>query len=92
MKTGAGGNAQTAQAPATLTIPATLTVRELADKLGVSPVEVIKELMKSGVMAAINQPVGYQAAAAVARAFGFQTGPAEQKPPGNLPAGEWRPR
>ncbi|HXG07640.1 MAG TPA: translation initiation factor IF-2 [Nitrososphaera sp.] len=54
-------------------IPSTLTVRELADRLHVSPVEIIKELMKRGVMAAINQSIEYEVAASVANSLGFQT-------------------
>jgi translation initiation factor IF-2 len=55
-----------------LTIPLTLTVRQLAELVGASPVEVIKELMKNGVMAAINQVIDYETAAIVARNMGFQ--------------------
>jgi len=55
-----------------LTIPPTLTVRQLAELVGASPVEVIKELMKNGVMAAINQVIDYETAAIVARNMGFQ--------------------
>lgn len=56
----------------TVEIPATVVVREVAELLTCTPVEVIKELMKNGVMAAINQSVDYEAAAAVARHLGFE--------------------
>jgi len=56
-----------------LTIPSTLTVRQLAELVGASPVEVIKNLMKNGVMAAINQVIDYETAAVVARNMDFQT-------------------
>ncbi len=56
-----------------LTIPPTVTVRQLAELVGASPVEVIKELMKNGVMAAINQVIDYETAAVAARNMGFQT-------------------
>jgi translation initiation factor IF-2 len=56
-----------------LTIPSTLTVRHLAELVGASPVEVIKDLMKNGVMAAINQVIDYETATTVARNMGFQT-------------------
>jgi translation initiation factor IF-2 len=56
-----------------LTIPSTLTVRQLAELVGTSPVEVIKALIKNGVMAAINQVIDYETAAVVARNRGFQT-------------------
>jgi translation initiation factor IF-2 len=52
-------------------------VRDLAEILDTSSIEVIKELMKNGVMAAINQSVDYDAAAAVARALGFEPQPLE---------------
>lgn len=50
----------------------TLSVRQLADLLQVSAVEVIKQLMRSGIMANINQVIDYEAAAAVAAVFGYQ--------------------
>ena len=40
-----------------LIIPDSLTVKELADLMEVTPVEVIKELIKNGVMATINQVI-----------------------------------
>ncbi|MDP2949274.1 MAG: translation initiation factor IF-2 [Chloroflexota bacterium] len=56
-----------------LTLPPTLTVRQLAELIGASPVGVIKELIKNGVMATINQTIGYETAAVVAHDMGFQT-------------------
>jgi translation initiation factor IF-2 len=56
-----------------LTIPPTLTVRQLAELVNASPIEIIKELMKNGVMAAINQVIDYETAAIIARNMGFQT-------------------
>jgi translation initiation factor IF-2 len=60
----------------TIEIPRVLSVKELGDLMGVSPVEVIKELMKNGVMAAINQVIDYDTAAIVAHDMGFE--PTEQ--------------
>lgn len=60
-------------------IPALMTVREFADALGVSAVEVIKTLMKNGVMANINQQIDYDTAAIVASDLGFDT--VEAAPP-----------
>src|SRR3990172_5788584 len=66
-------NPPEAGAPAkTLDIPATVVVRELAELLHTTPIEVIKELMKQGVMASINQSVSYDAAAIVATQMGFE--------------------
>jgi translation initiation factor IF-2 len=55
----------------TIEIPRVLSVKELGDLMGVSPVEVIKELMKNGVMAAINQVIDFETAAIVATDMGF---------------------
>jgi translation initiation factor IF-2 len=51
-------------------------VKELADLLRLSPVEVIKELIKSGVMASINQVIDFDTAAIVAHDLGFEPEPA----------------
>jgi translation initiation factor IF-2 len=58
--------------PRTIELPAALSVRELADLLGVPPVDVIKDLMKNGVMAALTQVIDYDTAAVVASDFGFE--------------------
>ena len=44
-------------------IPAAIVVSDLASLLSVTPVDVIKELMKNGVMATINQVVDFDTAA-----------------------------
>src|SRR5689334_1667997 len=53
-------------------LPRAITVKELADRLRVSPVDIIKELMKNGVMASINQVIDFDTAAIVASDFGFE--------------------
>ncbi len=53
-------------------LPRALTVKELGDSLNVSAVEIIKELMKNGVMASINQVIDFDTAAIVASDFGFE--------------------
>ncbi len=58
-------------------LPSSMTVKELADILEVGAIDIIKELMKSGVMANINQVVGYDTAAMVADNLGFE--PEEEK-------------
>ncbi len=60
-----------------VTIPSALTVKELADLLRVTPVEVIKRLMTNGVMAAQNQTIDYDTAAIVAVELGFDPAPGE---------------
>jgi len=59
-------------APRELELPQAITVKELSDKMGVSPIDVIKNLMRNGVMATINQPISYDVASLVAGVFGFR--------------------
>src|SRR5256714_8499896 len=56
-------------------LPTTLTVKDLADKLGMSPVEVIKKLMASKILATINQVIDYATAEIVADEFGYTVEP-----------------
>ena len=60
-----------------ITLPSVLTLGELAERLETTGVEVIKELMKLGMMATINQQVDYATAARVAQALGWETSPEE---------------
>ncbi|MCY3567489.1 MAG: translation initiation factor IF-2 [Chloroflexi bacterium] len=55
----------------TVLIPRTLTVRELADLLGDTPVSIIKTLMTNGVMADVSKTLDYGTAAIVAMDRGF---------------------
>ncbi|MGW8143272.1 MAG: translation initiation factor IF-2 [Anaerolineales bacterium] len=52
-------------------LPPTITVRELADSIEASPIEVIKTLMANGVMANINQQIDFDTAAIVAAEMGY---------------------
>ena len=56
-----------------LSLPPVMTVAELAEKTQSTPIEVIKELMKIGVMANINQQIDYDTAHRVATALGWET-------------------
>jgi translation initiation factor IF-2 len=56
-------------------LPPTLSVKDLADKLSVSPVEVIKKLMASKILATINQVIDFATAEIVADEFGFTVEP-----------------
>jgi translation initiation factor IF-2 len=53
-------------------LPANLTVRELAESLQASPIQIIKTLMANGVMANINQQIDFDTAAIVASEMGFE--------------------
>jgi len=70
-----------------------VNVRDLAEQMGVSPIDIIKKLMTNGVMASINQMIDYDTAAIVAAEFGFETVPQTEqvespKESGELPL--WR--
>lgn len=56
-------------------LPASITVRELALTIQVSPIEIIKILMNNGVMANINQQIDFDTAAIVASERGFEASP-----------------
>jgi len=58
-----------------IVIPDFLTVRELADLMEVSPIQVIKELMNNGVLANINQQIDHDTATIVAEEMGFDARP-----------------
>jgi len=60
-----------------VTIPPSLTVKQLSDLIGVSAVEVIKQLMRKGIMANITQVIDRDIATAVAKDFGHKV--AEEK-------------
>jgi translation initiation factor IF-2 len=60
------------QPTTTIRLPQAIVVSDLATALSVTPVDVIKELMKNGVMATINQVVDFDTAAVVATDLGFE--------------------
>ena len=74
-----GGGQATESKPAAaegkVELPPTLSVKELAEYLDVKTVDIIKELMKNGVMANINQQIDFDTAAIVADSFGVQASP-----------------
>lgn len=53
-------------------LPYSISVRDLAEQMDASPIEVIKVLMANGVMASINQNVDFDTAAVVASELGFE--------------------
>jgi translation initiation factor IF-2 len=56
-------------------IPQSVAVRQLADLLQVSAIDVIKQLMRNGIFANINQVIDYETAAAVATNLGYEAHP-----------------
>jgi translation initiation factor IF-2 len=65
---------QTLEAPdrGAIEIPTTLTVKELSELLKVNPADVIRELIKSGIFANINQVVDRDTASLVAGELGYE--------------------
>ena len=53
-------------------LPSSMTVKDLADLLGVNPADVIRELIKSGIFANINQGIDRETAALVAEELGYE--------------------
>ncbi len=53
-------------------LPATITVKDLAELLGVNPADVIRELIKSGIFATINQLIDRDTASLVAGELGYE--------------------
>jgi len=53
-------------------IPHSLSVRQLADLLQASSIDIIKRLMRNGIMANINQVINYESAAVVAADFDYE--------------------
>jgi len=73
-------------------LPSTITVRELAQLIQSSPIEVIKTLMANGVMANINQQIDFDTAAIVASEMGYEanleTSEVDEADKGEIPV--WR--
>ncbi len=56
-------------------LPVSIVVRDLAQKIEKSPIDLIKKLMTNGVMATINQSVDFDTAAIVVAEYGFEAIP-----------------
>jgi translation initiation factor IF-2 len=67
----------TAERKKAITIGDRITVKELSETIGIQVAEIIKHLMKLGVLATINQELDYDTAALVASEFGIEL---EKKP------------
>lgn len=66
-------------------LPASVTVKKLAELLSVPVAAVITELMKNGILATINEEIDFDTASIIASELGFQTKPAlEETLEGNL--------
>src|SRR5918996_5362927 len=54
-------------------LPSSVVVKDLADALGVSTADVIKELIRNGIFATINQSIDFDTASLVAGELGIET-------------------
>jgi translation initiation factor IF-2 len=65
-----------------VSIPAVLSVKQLSEILDCNPVDIIKQLMRAGIMANINQTIDFVVASKIANSFGFNAvkQPAQFKP------------
>ncbi len=63
-------------------LPGTITVKELAELLAVSPADIIRELIKSGIFATINQLIDRDTASLVASELGFEVSEVAAATPG----------
>lgn len=61
-----------AQEKNAILIPDFLTVRELAELIEKSPVEVMKKFIANGIMASINQQIDFDTAALIMAEMGFE--------------------
>jgi translation initiation factor IF-2 len=53
-------------------LPRSISVRQLADLLNVDAINIIKQLMRNGIMANINQVIDYETSSAIVTGFGFK--------------------
>jgi len=76
----------------TIELPTSITVRDLAQKIQASPIDLIRALMSIGVMANINQQVDFDTAAVVLSEMGYDAVPEQTqvvlKDAGEIPL--WR--
>ncbi|MBI5839253.1 MAG: translation initiation factor IF-2 [Chloroflexi bacterium] len=56
-------------------LPSSIVIRDLAQMIQKSPIDLIKKLMSNGVMATINQAVDFDTAAIVVAEYGFEAVP-----------------
>jgi translation initiation factor IF-2 len=76
-------------------LPSSIGIRDFAQIIEVSPIQIIKKLMTNGVMASINQTIDFDTAAILADEMGFEAVLEKQEAPQEKETGEvplWRQR
>ena len=56
-------------------VPAVITVRDLAESMKISPIDVIRMLMNNGIMANINQQIDFDTVSIIGADMGFEVVP-----------------
>ena len=62
-------------------LPPSITVKQLADLLKVEPTRVIKQLMRKGIMASVNESIDFDTAQTTAADLGYEAGPPKGRKP-----------
>jgi len=62
-------------------LPPSITVRQLADLLKVEPTRVIKQLMRKGIMASVNESIDFDTARVTAADFDYDAKAAKERKP-----------
>ena len=62
-----------------LEVPSAIAVHDLSELMQTTPIEVIKEFMRSGYMFSINEVVEHELVAEIASSFGFEVLPLEEE-------------
>lgn len=65
--------------PPQVELPPSITVKQLADILKVEPIKVIKQLMRKGIMANVNQTIDFDTASITAADFGYDAKAAKER-------------
>jgi len=60
------------QEPKTIELPESIALRDLAVKINISPINIIRELMQLGMMATINQQLDFDTASLALEKFGWE--------------------
>src|SRR5687767_8344057 len=64
-----------------LEVPPVVTVRNLAESMGISPIEIIKVLMNNGIMTNINQQIDFDTVSIIGEELGFEIIPPQLEEP-----------
>ncbi len=73
-----------AQGKVKVKLPQVITVRDFAARLALPATSVIKELMKNGILASLNERIDYETAAIVAEDMGFEVEKVEEEIEGDF--------